>query len=206
MSVFYTVHWMGKNNKTRKSINPTQRLSKTYSVVDYESNNGMLTTVWGPSMWHTLHAISFNYPVNPSNKEKQHYRNYILSLKHILPCGKCRKNFSKNLKTLPLTMSSMKSRDTFSKYIYELHEVVNGMLGKHSGLTYDDVRERYEHFRSRCTISLGVKTRKHKKYIEDGCTEPLIGEKSKCILKIIPNDEKCETFQIDNKCIKKKMQ
>ena len=206
MSVFYTVHWMGKNNKTRKSINPTQRLSKTYSVVDYESNNGMLTTVWGPSMWHTLHAISFNYPVNPSNKEKQHYRNYILSLKHILPCGKCRKNFSKNLKTLPLTMSSMKSRDTFSKYIYELHEVVNGMLGKHSGLTYDDVRERYEHFRSRCTISLGVKTRKLKKYIEDGCTEPLIGEKSKCILKIIPNDEKCETFQIDNKCIKKKIQ
>jgi len=198
---------MVKNNKTKKYIKPNLRLSKTYSLVDYESNNGMLTTVWGPSMWHTLHAISFNYPVNPTNKEKQQYRHYIFSLKHILPCGKCRKNFSKNLKTLPLTIGHMKSRDTFSKYVYQLHEVVNDMLGKKSGLTYDDIRERYEHFRSRCTISLTKnKTHKNKKRIEDGCTEPLYGEKSKCILKIIPNDEPCDTFQIDNKCIKTKIQ
>ena len=45
----------------------------------------------------------------------------------------------------------MKSRDTFSRYIYKLHETVNKLLGKKSGLSYCDVRERYEHFRSRCT-------------------------------------------------------
>jgi hypothetical protein len=35
--------------------------------------------------------------------------------------------------------------------VYKLHETVNKMLKKKSGLTYCDVRERYEHFRSRCT-------------------------------------------------------
>ena len=46
----------------------------------------------------------------------------------------------------------MENRDKFSRYIYNLHETVNKMLGKQSGLSYCDVRERYEHFRSRCTI------------------------------------------------------
>ena len=45
----------------------------------------------------------------------------------------------------------MKNRETFSKFVYNLHEHINGMLGKHSGLSYEDVRERYEHFRSRCS-------------------------------------------------------
>ena len=44
----------------------------------------------------------------------------------------------------------MSSRDTFSRYVYDLHEMINGMLGKKSGLGYEEIRERYEHFRSRC--------------------------------------------------------
>ena len=32
----------------------------------------MLTTVWGPSMWHYLHTMSFNYPIKPTKKKKKH--------------------------------------------------------------------------------------------------------------------------------------
>ena len=45
----------------------------------------------------------------------------------------------------------MKNRNNFSRYVYNLHEKVNKLLGKKSGLSYCDVRERYEHFRARCT-------------------------------------------------------
>jgi len=45
----------------------------------------------------------------------------------------------------------MESRDTFSKYVYDLHEHINKMLGKISNLSFEDVRERYEHFRARCS-------------------------------------------------------
>ena len=72
------------------------------------------------------------------------------------------------------------------------------MLGKKSGLSYSDVRERYEHFRSRCTDPNKNSTS------EKGCTEPLKGEKSKCILQIVPHKKTCDTFQIDEKCIKHK--
>jgi hypothetical protein len=39
---------------------------------------------------------------------------------------------------------------------------------------------------------------------EKGCTEPLVGEKAKCILKIVPEKTKCKTFSVDTKCIKKR--
>jgi hypothetical protein len=192
-----------KSQYTRKynaGLSPTS----VYTDEDYNSNDGMLTTVWGPGTWHFLHTMSFNYPVNPTQKQKHQYRNFILSLQNVLPCGKCRNNLAKNFKKLPLLMKHMKSRATFSKYIYDLHETVNKMLHKSSGLSYDQIRERYEHFRSRCTLKTKMEARKRK--TEKGCTEPLYGEKSKCILRIVPNETKCETLQIDKKCIKHKLE
>jgi len=133
---------------------------KTYSKKDYNSGEGMLTSVWGPGMWHFLHTISFNYPTNPTNEEKLNYKNFILSLKHVLPCIYCRINLKKNILEKPITNNIMNNRDTFSKYIYELHEDINKMLGKKSNLTYYDVRERYEHFRARCNKKKVIKKKR----------------------------------------------
>ena len=184
--------------KTHTKRITQKNTTSPYSSEDYHSNDGMLTTVWGPPTWHMLHTISFNYPVNPTHEDKVNYRNFILSLRNVLPCGKCRKNLTKNFKKLPLTMDKMKSRDTFSKYVYDLHEVVNDMLHKKSGLSYENVRERYEHFRARCAIIKQIQD-------EKGCIVPLTGEKAKCVLKIVPQDTKCNTFQVDDKCIKKRI-
>jgi hypothetical protein len=100
-------------------------------------------------------------------------------------------------------MEHMKNRETFSKYVYNLHELVNKMLNKQSGLTYEDVRDRYENFRSRCTIEKQVIVKEEEKK-EKGCTVPLYGKKSKCVIKIVPQEEKQATFQMDKKCIKHK--
>jgi hypothetical protein len=194
-------------NRTRKRRRVTFADS-VYSNEEYSSNDGMLTSVWGPGMWHYMHTMSFNYPVNPTETDKRNYKDFILNLKNVLPCGKCRANLRKNFKRLPLTMKDMKSRDTFSRYIYNLHELINKMLNKSSGLSYEDVRERYEHFRARCVQPLSKinsKTCRRTKKIENGCTEPLYGEKAKCVLKIVPHDVKCDTLQIDSKCVKKKL-
>ena len=193
-----------KKNKSKK--NKSKKNNRTFKKGDFYSGDGFLTSVWGPAIWHSLHTMSFNYPVNPTPEDKKHYRDYILSLQYVLPCKYCRINLKKNFRHLPLKMSTMKNRETFSRYIYDLHELINKMLGKKSGLTYCDVRERYEHFRARCTEEKpkifsfkNMKTRKNK---EKGCTEPLYGKKSKCVIKIVPQDEKVESFQVDKKCIK----
>ena len=46
-------------------------VKKVFSNEDCNSGDGMLTSVWGPPMWHTLHTISFNYPVKPTKEQKE---------------------------------------------------------------------------------------------------------------------------------------
>lgn len=207
---------MTKTRKNRSSYNKTQTQSKKhkqiYTKKEYNSGDGMLTAVWGPSMWHYLHTMSFNYPVEPTTEDKKYYREFVLNLRYVLPCKYCRMNLKTNLKQLPITMMVMKNRESFSRYIYNLHELINKMLNKKSNMSYCEVRDRFEHFRSRCTdekpklfklseLRLN-KTKKNGLKKEKGCTEPLYGKKSKCIIKIVPQDEKVESFQMDKKCIK----
>ena len=189
--------------KTRKNRKATKRI---FTRKDYNAGDGMLTTVWGPPMWHYLHTMSFNYPVNPTKEDKRNYRDFVLNLRYVLPCKYCRMNLKTNLRQMPLTMTHMKDRESFSRYMYELHELVNRMLKKSSGLSYCDVRERYEHFLARCTDEnpklFKFKRLNSRKKREKGCTEPLYGKKSKCVLNIVPQDEKVATLKIDEKCVK----
>ena len=193
--------------KTRKR----KKHKKIYTKKHFQSGDGMVTSVWGPPLWHYLHTMSFNYPIKPTTADKKHYKNFILSMRYVLPCRHCRNNLIKNFKALPLTAANMKSREAFSRWVFKLHELVNTMLGKKSGLRYCDIRERYEHFRSRCTEDKKFSTRKiqaavnkTRKKKEKGCTEPLYGAKSKCIIKIVPKSKGGKSFQIDKKCLKKR--
>ena len=107
----------------------------------------------------------------------------------------------------------MASRQTFSKYIFDLHELINDMLHKKSGLTYEEVRDTYENFRSRCVVPEAKKctakntqrntTAKAHTKKESGCTRPLYGKKAKCLLRIVPQEEKTPTFEVDSKCVKR---
>lgn len=176
------------NSRKRKTIKHRESF---YTKEEYDSNNGMMTSIWGPPTWHLLHCLSFNYPVNPTQEQKQHYKNFVLSLQNILPCGKCRKNLKANLTKLPLLETDLESRETFSKYVFKLHETVNKMLHKTSGLSYEIVRDRYEHFRARCANGNHTGG---KKPSEIGCTIPFYGKKQKCVMRIVDHNKKCKTF------------
>lgn len=207
--------------KTKKKSSNLKRKKRAFTLKQYNMGEGMLTSVWGPSLWHTLHTISFNYPVKPTENEKMRYMKFMKSLVYILPCRYCRENLVKNYKSNPIRKSDMKDRNAFSRYVYNLHEIVNKMLGKDSGLSYCDVRDRYEHFRARCTKASKKKSKKNDvtmrnmkrlvtsqtrklKKKESGCVEPMYGKKAKCIIKIVPQDVKGESFQMDASCKKRR--
>ena len=195
-----------KNITKNKTKNKTKK--QVFSKKEYNSGDGMLTSVWGPSMWHYLHIISFNYPINPTKLQKNKYKQFLLNLQYTLPCKYCRINLKNNFKKFPLKQEIFENRDKFSRYIYNLHELINKMLGKKSNLSYCDIRDRYEQFRSRCVIE-NSKIFKYKKNFnktkkEKGCITPLYGKKAKCVINIVPQEKKCKTFNIDKKCLKHK--
>ena len=180
----------------------------------YISGDGMLTSVWGPPMWHFLHTMSFNFPNNPSKFNKNYnkknntsgyrvedyYIDFILNLTHTLPCGSCRTNLIKNLQDLEFDKNKQKitkNRLNFSRFIYKLHNKVNKMLGKPKYKTYNYVRDKYESFRARCNVTKN-------KNIEDGCTELDMSsyniKKSKCVLHIVPADTDTKSMIVHKDC------
>jgi hypothetical protein len=46
------------------------------------------------------------------------------------------------------------------------------------------------------------KDSKKSKKSESGCTESLHGKKSKCIINIVPQEDKRDSFQMHKKCLK----
>ena len=192
----------------KNKSNLKKKTKRLFNKKDYLSGDGMLTSVWGPSMWHYLHIISFNYPNNPTKFLKQKYKQFLLNLQYTLPCKYCRINLKNNFKKFPLKDEIFENRNNFSRYIYNLHELINKMLGKKSNLSYCDVRDRYEQFRSRCVLDkpkiFKYKNNFNKTKKEKGCTTPLYGKKSKCVINIVPQETKCKTFNIDKQCLKHK--
>ena len=59
---------MTHTRKNRSAHNKTTK--RIFTKTDYNSGDGMLTSVWGPAQWHFLHTMSFNYPVEPTIEEK----------------------------------------------------------------------------------------------------------------------------------------
>jgi hypothetical protein len=64
-----------------------------------------------------------------------------------------------------LNYSVMKDRKTFSKWLFDIHNKINKKLGINNCVTFKQVTEKYESFRSKCTKSKTMELVK-------GCTNP----------------------------------
>jgi hypothetical protein len=130
---------------------------------DPDANNGLITSIWGPPEWDSVHATTFGYPINPSEEEKKHYLEYFRLKGYVLPCGLCRTSYQQFIKegdTL-LDMSVMESRETLTKWGFRIHNRVNKKLGVDYGETYEELCYKYESFRAKCSKK------------EKGCLMPL---------------------------------
>lgn len=133
--------------------------------VDNNANNGLLTKIWGPPAWMTMQCFAFGYPINPTLEQKKNYRLFYESIAHTLPCKFCRDSYSQFILESDTLLSDkvFETRDTLTKWIYDIHEKVNAKLGVTYGLTYEDFVKKHESFRAKCI----------KDKVINGCNMPL---------------------------------
>ena len=103
----------------------------------------MNQNIWGPHLWFVLHTITFNYPLKPTKEDISNYNDFLVSIKHVLPCSVCRKHYKRHLKENS-PKKALKSRDNFIKWMIDLHNEVNGETGKKNTYTYSEIISRYE--------------------------------------------------------------
>lgn len=134
------------------------------TLLDANKNNGLITKIWGPPMWESIHCIAHGYPVEPTKQNKIDYKNFFINLKNVLPCRYCRESYEEFINIDPeakLTDEAFESRDSLTKWVYKLHSRVNKKLGVEYNLTLDDFRHKFETYRAKCVPN------------EKGCNMPL---------------------------------
>ena len=111
------------------------------------SERGLSTKKWGPSAWVFLHSVAQRYPRNPTEEDKNNYRNFYENIENMLPCGKCRESYTKYIQILPIRFF-LSRREDLILWLYTIHNFVNFKL---IGQGYDiqnipSLAEVYEHY------------------------------------------------------------
>ena len=89
----------------------------------------MKTSIWGPSAWRFLHAVTFAYPETPSAEHKEAARALFTNLKLLLPCEDCCAHYSKALANANLE-DALESKTKLTRWLFDFHNQVNARLGK----------------------------------------------------------------------------
>ena len=160
-------------------------------------DNGLMTRLWGPSGWLFLHCISFGYPykidpTNPEHLEKQNdYYRFFYYLGKVLPCKYCRNSYM-DFFTQISPMSKLGSRKEFTKWLYDIHNLVNDKLGvpKCDVPSFEEIEERYQSFRAACKPLTETQIKDN---TAKGCIAPQDGKPKRCVIKVVEYDKIPET-------------
>jgi hypothetical protein len=127
--------------------------SNNNTNLDDSKTNGLITKIWGPHFWETLHCVSFGYPLEPTEEHKKDYRQFFTSVKDVLPCKYCRESYTVFIFSedeTKLTDNDLKNRDNLTRWVYKLHTRVNIKIGMEYNVSYEDIVKRYESYRAVC--------------------------------------------------------
>ena len=102
----------------------------------------MNQNIWGSHLWFSLHTITFSYPINPTNKDKEYYKNFFYSLQHVIPCSVCKKNYKRHLIEHPID-DHLNSRKKLVYLLIDIHNMVNAEIGK-KVYNYETIIKKYE--------------------------------------------------------------
>ena len=74
----------------------------------------MYPDIWGPAAWHFIFCTLEECP----NPVPQEYKDFLGSLKNVLPCAKCRTHYSEYLSSNPLPDDSTELK----RYYWKLRD------------------------------------------------------------------------------------
>jgi uncharacterized protein YktA (UPF0223 family) len=97
--------------------------------------------VWGPPAWTFLHSVTLAYPDNPTEVDRNNYKNFFNSLQPVLPCLKCSNNYLTHIQEDPVE-NHLENKESLVKWLVEMHNKVNRLYDK-PDVSYDDMLQKY---------------------------------------------------------------
>lgn len=109
--------------------------------------------------WDFLHAITYNYPMEPTATQKRNAKMFFTSLKKVFPCTLCCRIYNKLWEDTPVD-PFLDSRLKLCYWLYQMHVGMNKILVRLGNTDipllpgYNNFCERYEDMRAKCSQQL----------------------------------------------------
>lgn len=103
--------------------------------------------IWGPHYWFFLHTIAMTYPHHPNAITKKKYYEFVQNLPLFIPVEEISKEFEKLIDKYPIT-PYLENRDSFTRWMYFIHNKINEKLEKPSISLNDFFVQYYNQYKS----------------------------------------------------------
>ena len=84
---------------------------------------------WGPGAWSLFHSIAFTFPKEPTEAERDAAISFFKSLRLLLPCSKCKREYGAFLENNPVEPHTLSSH-ALARWTVNAHNHVNLKMGK----------------------------------------------------------------------------
>lgn len=85
--------------------------------------------IWGPHFWYILKCVVYNYPMSPSNADKQHMECFFSELQYALPCEKCKYTFKQHYNKFPIC-KYLNDRTKLVEWLDLMYDETNRAIAK----------------------------------------------------------------------------
>lgn len=85
--------------------------------------------LWGPKGWYFIHSIALAYPDNATDKQKEKYKTFFLTLGDVLPCPVCQGHYKENVNEKDLDRA-LKSKKFLFNWTVNIHNKINVLNDK----------------------------------------------------------------------------
>jgi len=148
----------------------------------------IMTKLWGPLGWMTLHSVSLIYPENPSSAEKQIASRFLDLFADTISCNQCKMHF-KTIRLLYVSLNPgyLNSRQEFALFGFRAHNTVNKRIDKPLQRTVADCLRSLRNATSQ--FSLANYRKSYLAYLSNNWSREFVGE-SLIILRSVREMEK----------------
>ena len=98
---------------------------------------------WGPHFWEVMYLAAVGYSSEPTVNEKIGFRMFYDSLRYVLPCQKCRKEYDQYVNQFPLTGDDTSSPQRLFDWVYRLHSHVSRRLSKRAVPSLEEAKKNF---------------------------------------------------------------
>ncbi len=98
---------------------------------------------WGPHFWEVMYLAAVGFSSEPTVNEKIGFRMFYDSLRYVLPCQKCRKEYDQYVNQFPLTSDDTSSPHKLFDWVYRLHSHVTRRLSKRAVPSLEEAKKNF---------------------------------------------------------------